>query len=156
MLPDRALAGEFSQWAASARTSLALILVLDQFPRNLYRGKAQSFAYDSAAVGVTRGALDRDLDSQLHPLEAAFVYLPLEHAEDSASQEQSVSLFRKLVDRAPAQLSDRFKLLAAYAERHQAVIEQFGRFPHRNAALGRCSTTAELDYLRSGGETFSA
>ena len=128
--------------------------MLDQFPRNLYRGSPRSFAYDSAALDVCRAALARGLDSQLHPLEAVFLYLPLEHAEDLAMQEQCVSLFCRLVARAPAQLSEQFESFAGYAERHHAVIEQFGRFPHRNAALGRQSTPAEISYLRSGGESF--
>lgn len=156
MLPDRALRGELTGWTEAAQPTLALVIVLDQFPRNLYRDSARSFAYDSAALSVLREALSRDLDGELHPLEAAFLYLPLEHAEDRASQAQCVSLFRKLVERAPAQLSDRFEAFVEYAERHRAVIEQFGRFPHRNSALGRRSTPEELRYLESGGETFSA
>jgi uncharacterized protein (DUF924 family) len=154
-LPDRALAGELSQWTGTARSCLALILVLDQFPRNLYRGSAQSFAYDSAALDISRDALALNMDRQLHPLEAVFLYMPLEHAEDRGSQEQCVSVFRKLAAEAPARLSDQFDSFVAYAERHQTVIEEFGRVPHRNSALGRASTPAELDYLRSGGETFS-
>lgn len=153
--PDRALAGEFSDWAGAARSCLALVLVLDQFPRNLYRGSSQSFAYDATALEVCRDALARGLDGELSPLEAVFLYLPLEHTEDLHVQTQSVSMFRKLLGRASTQLTDRFESFLVYAQRHHAVIEQFGRFPHRNAVLGRRSTSAEIDYMESGGETFS-
>lgn len=153
-LPDVALAGELSHWAETARSALALVLVLDQFPRNLYRGSAQAFAYDAAALEVVGDVLARDLDRLLHPLEAVFLYLPLEHSEDPAAQEQCVSLLRKLAERAPAQLHDHFASSVAYAERHRVVIEKFGRFPHRNSILGRASTPAELEHLRSGGDTF--
>ncbi len=154
-MPERAHRGEFLGWTAVARSTLALVLVLDQFPRNLYRNTAKSFAFDAEALNVSREALVREVDSQLHPLEAAFIYLPFEHAEDRAVQAESVSLFRSLIDRAPPRLFDRFEAFAGYAERHQKVIEKFGRFPHRNAALGRVSTAAELEYLELGGETFS-
>ena len=154
-LPDRARDGEFSDWIRDARSTLALVLVLDQFPRNLYRGTPRSFAYDSAALGTSREALAREVDADLHPVEAIFLYLPFEHAEDRELQAQSVALFRSLADRAPAQLADRFAGFVEYAERHQAVIERFGRFPHRNSILGRPSTPEERSYLESGGETFS-
>ncbi len=154
-LPDRAIGGELADWTMAPGSTLALVIVLDQFPRNLYRDTAQSFAYDSAAVAAARHALARDVDGQLHPLEAAFLYLPFEHAEDRELQAQCVSLFRKLVERAPPQLSDRFEAFAEYAARHHAIIERFGRFPHRNSVLGRESTEEEIRYLQSGGETFS-
>jgi uncharacterized protein (DUF924 family) len=153
--PDRARDGEFTEWTREARSTLALVIVLDQFPRNLYRGSSRSFAYDSAALTASRDALAREVDGRLHPVEVAFLYLPFEHAEDRELQAQSVSLFRRLTERAPAQLVDRFEGFVEYAERHQAVIEQFGRFPHRNSVLGRPSTAEELSYLESGGETFS-
>jgi uncharacterized protein (DUF924 family) len=154
-LPDRALNGDFAKWRRLPIPTLALVLVLDQFPRNLYRGAARSFAYDSAAIDISREAIARNIDRELHPLEAVFVYLPLEHAEDRELQDQSVSLFRQLAERAPPQLSDPFGLFLGFAERHHAVIEQFGRFPHRNSILGRESTTKELGFLQSGGDTFS-
>ena len=154
MLPERAKRGELSGWAAAARSTLALVLVLDQFPRNLYRNSARSWAYDAAALNLSREALAREVDIQVHPLEAVFLYLPFEHVEDRAVQAESVSLFRSLVDRAPPRLSDRFEAFVEYAERHQRVIERFGRFPHRNEILGRQSTVEELEYLESGGERF--
>ena len=154
--PDRAQHGEFTEWTRGERSTLALVVVLDQFPRNLYRGTPRSFAYDSVALAASREALAREVDGRLHPVEAAFLYLPFEHAEDREAQAQSVASFRRLALRAPAQLGDRFEGFVEYAERHQAVIEQFGRFPHRNSILGRRSTAEELRYLVSGGETFSS
>jgi uncharacterized protein (DUF924 family) len=155
-LPDRARNGELVDWRSEARSTLALVLVLDQFPRNLNRGTVESFAYDSAALEVARDAISRELDSRLYPVEAAFLYLPFEHAEDSQCQRESVTLFRKLAERAPEGLVELFDSYLGYAERHHAVIEQFGRFPHRNSLLGRKSTPEEVEYLESGGETFSS
>lgn len=155
-LPDRALRGEFANWREDARSALALVIALDQLPRNLFRGSPQAFAYDSAALDLARWALSCKVDAQLHPVEAAFVYLPLEHAEDLALQTQCVALYRALLERAPAALLDQFESFLSYAERHHAVIERFGRFPHRNPIIGRASTPEEVRYLKEGGETFSA
>jgi uncharacterized protein (DUF924 family) len=153
-LPSHALRGHLDSWRHEAHSCLALVLVLDQFPRNLYRGTAQSFAYDPLAYKVAVAALERGFDRELAPLEATFLYLPLEHAEDVEAQERSVSLFRNLLDRSPAELRPRFESFLWYAIRHQEVIDRFGRFPHRNAVLGRPSTSEELSYLESGGDTF--
>jgi len=153
-LPSRALRGGLDSWRQDARSSLALVLVLDQFPRNLYRGTAQGFAYDPSAKEVAVAALERRFDTQLAPLEATFLYLPLEHSEDIESQERCVSLFRNLLDRAPVNQRPQFELSLSYAIRHREVIRRFGRFPHRNAILGRPSTSEELSFLESGGDTF--
>jgi uncharacterized protein (DUF924 family) len=155
-LPPIAERGELDSWLCEARTTLALVLVLDQFPRNLYRGTAQSFAFDSAAHKVAMTALERGFDAELRPLEAVFLYLPFEHTEDLESQELSVSLFRGLVDRVPPEVRRRFESFYAYAVKHRDVIERFGRFPHRNGILGRQSTSEETTFLESGGESFGA
>jgi uncharacterized protein (DUF924 family) len=153
-LPSRAQRGDFDSWRQEARTSLALVLVFDQFPRNLYRGSAQSFAYDSLAREVAVAAIASRFDAELAPLEAMFFYLPLEHSEDMHSQERCVSLVRRLVERAPVDQRPQFESFLSYAIRHREVVRRFGRFPHRNAILGRRSTREELSYLESGGETF--
>jgi uncharacterized protein (DUF924 family) len=155
-LPDRALRGEFDGWSREPCPALALVLVLDQFPRNLYRGNPRSFEFDSKACEIALLAIEADFDQKLHPLEASFLYLPLEHAEDLLLQDRSVELFVKLVSRAPVDLRPMFDQFSAYAIRHREVIRQFGRFPHRNAVLRRRSTREELAYLESGGETFGA
>jgi uncharacterized protein (DUF924 family) len=146
--------GQLDSWRQQARSSLALVLALDQFPRNLYRGNVESFAYDSLAREACAEALEREFDSELAPMEAFFLYVPLEHAEDMDSQARCVSLIRGLCERASADLRPRFESFLSYAIRHRDVIERFGRFPHRNAILGRASTRDELAYLESGGETF--
>jgi uncharacterized protein (DUF924 family) len=153
-LPERALAGELDAWNAQPRSALARVLVLDQFPRNLYRGTAQCFQYDPRACEVAVMALERGYDSELTPLEATFLYLPLEHAEDISTQDRCVSLFRRLLDRAAVGLRPQFENFLAFAIRHREVIDRFGRFPHRNAALGRPTTNNERSFLESGGDTF--
>jgi uncharacterized protein (DUF924 family) len=153
-LPDSALRGDLDDWRAEPRSTLALVLALDQLPRNLFRGTPRAFAYDSAAVDVSRQAIRRKQDIQLHPAESTFVYLPLEHAESADLQTECVALFRALLQRAPDPLHDQFASYLSYAERHQAVIMRFGRFPHRNHVLGRSSTPEEIQFLEEGGETF--
>ena len=153
-LPDRARGGALDDWRASARPALARVLALDQLPRNLYRGTPDAFAYDAAAVEAAEDALARGHDDTVHPAEAAFFYLPFEHAEDRALQERSVACFRALRRRAPVALAAHFDATLDYAERHRVVVERFGRFPHRNAILGRPSTPEERAYLEGGGDTF--
>jgi uncharacterized protein (DUF924 family) len=155
-LPESAQRGALDSWQHEPRSGLAFVLVLDQFPRNLYRGSARCFAYDSLAYEVAAQAIDRGFDTRVSPLEAMFFYLPLEHREEAGAQARCVALFRSLLERAPAQLRPQFESFLSYAVRHQEVIDRFGRFPHRNAVLGRSSTEDELSYLESGGETFAA
>ncbi len=153
-LPSQALQGQLDSWRLGVRSNLALVLVLDQFPRNLYRDSAQCFAYDPLAYEVAVAAIEHGFDNELAPLEATFLYLPLEHAEDVDAQARCVSLFRSLLHRAPVALRPQFESFLSYAIRHREVIGRFGRFPHRNAVLGRPSTGEERAYLESGGEAF--
>ena len=132
--------GALDHWAATPRGTLALILLLDQFSRNLYRESPQAFAGDAKARAVARDAVARGFDRQLHPVERAFVYLPFEHSEDPADQDESVRLFETM----RLWLGN---LAVEYACRHRDVIRRFGRFPHRNAVLGRESTAEERRYL---------
>lgn len=153
-LPPRAQRGELDDWRTSPRSNLALVLTLDQLPRNLYRGTARCFEFDALAREIADAALARGDDRMLAPVEAIFLYLPFEHAEDSIAQDHSVALFEALVARAPGALRPQFESSLAYAEQHREVIRRFGRFPHRNACLGRESTDAERAYFDSGGETW--
>lgn len=153
-LPSGARKGEFEAWRGSAHGCLALVLVLDQFPRNLYRGTPDSFAFDARAREIALAAIEREFDQSLTPIEAAFMYMPLEHAEDLELQERSVALFKALAARAPESLKAQFNNFVDYAVRHHGVIERFGRFPHRNEVLGRESTQAEREYLDAGGDAF--
>jgi uncharacterized protein (DUF924 family) len=155
-LPHRLLGGEFHEWARTPRSALARIIALDQFPRNLFRKDPQAFAFDAAAVAAALGAVESGYDTALHPLEAVFVYLPFEHAEDLGMQARAVKSFETLQTRAPQGLEALFASFTQYAHRHQRVIAEFGRFPHRNKVLGREPTPAEQAYLRAGGERFGS
>lgn len=148
---DAALAGELTSWSSQPRGWLALLLVLDQFPRNLYRGSAQAFAGDSRAQALSLAGIARGDDLALPARYRAFAYLPLEHAEDVALQRQCLDLFQRLAADSQAQPADQFRMYADYAQAHHDVIARFGRFPHRNAVLGRSTTAAEQIYLDQGG-----
>lgn len=146
--------GELDAWAETADGWLALLILLDQFSRNLYRGDARAWAQDDKAQPLALSGIAQGLDRQLPPLQRLFAYLPLEHAEDMPLQQQSVSLFEQLCVDAPAEQRSRFELFVDYARRHREVIERFGRFPHRNDVLGRASTPDELSYLAQPGAGF--
>jgi uncharacterized protein (DUF924 family) len=154
LLPDAAVQGALDHWRAAAESALALVLVLDQFPRHLHRNTVRAFAYDAEALASAEFAIDAGFDAALHPLHAAFLYMPFQHAEDAGVQQRSVRLYAALRERAPDELAAQFDSFLRYARRHHAVIAQFGRFPHRNAASGRESTPREIAYLAAGGETF--
>lgn len=147
-LRERAAAGDCADWAREAEPCLALILLLDQFPRNLFRGTAQAFATDALARKAARAALGRGFDRSLPASWRQFIYLPFEHSEDLADQALSVKLAAGLA-RDPA-----FARALDYAQRHQAIVARFGRFPHRNAALGRTSTPEEEAFLKEPNSSF--
>lgn len=135
---------EYEEWLCTADGVLGLMLLLDQFPRNAFRGSAHSYATDPLARHYAMRAIEEGMDLRLEASLRPFVYLPFEHSEDPVDQERSVAMFQALGD---AQSLE-------YALIHREVIQRFGRFPHRNAALGRIPTVAELEYLANGG--FSA
>lgn len=151
---ERAARDDFGQWRESPRGRLALILLLDQFPRNIHRGTPAAFAHDDLALELVREGLLLEQERALTPIERAFFYLPLEHAEDLASQEESVRAFTRLVHEAPSAVAERLHVFLDYAVRHRDIIERFGRFPHRNQVLGRASTPAELAFLATAGSSF--
>ncbi len=144
-----ALAGGLAEWEAAPRDALALLLVLDQLPRNLFRGEARAFAGDERARRLAGGMLEKGWDRALNGVERLFVYLPFEHGESLADQARSLALFAALAAEQPG-----FDDVLDYARRHHEVIARFGRFPHRNAALGRESTAAEAAYLAQPGSGF--
>lgn len=131
-----AKSGAFDHWTATPRGTLALIILLDQFPRNLHRASPNAFTADAKACEIARAAVAQGFDRALGPIERAFMYLPFEHSEDLADQHESVRLCETL----GGELLD-------YAQRHCDVIQRFGRFPHRNAVLGRTCTAEEQAYL---------
>jgi len=153
-LPERAASGALDAWREGAEPCLAFVLAVDQLPRNLFRGSARAFAFDPLGREAALSAIARGFDRDLHPVQAAFLYLPLEHAEDVEMQERSVQLYAALGERAPGQIRAQFDQYSEYARRHRDVIRRFGRFPHRNGMLERPSTPEEVAYLESGGDTF--
>ncbi|MDC7692145.1 DUF924 family protein [Vogesella indigofera] len=146
---QRAAAGELLPDPADAHAVLAWLIVADQFSRNLFRGEAQAFALDAQARTVAKAALAVGLEQQLPPVARWFFYLPLEHSEALADQDESVRRFESLSPDSPERAS-----VVDYAEKHRAIIVRFGRFPHRNAALGRPSTADELLFLAQPGSSF--
>jgi uncharacterized protein (DUF924 family) len=147
-LIERALAGAIAQWSATPDGVVAEIIVLDQFTRNAYRDTPRAFAGDARALAAARALIASGADRALPGVRRQFAYLPFEHAEDLATQEESVRLFKQLAKDDPE--AD----IVTYAERHHAVIARFGRFPHRNAILGRESTPEEQVFLREPGSSF--
>jgi uncharacterized protein (DUF924 family) len=155
-LLETAARGELDAWQAKPRSALALVVLLDQIPRNVFRGSARMFAYDGHALARAVAACVAGFATQLHPIEAAFLYLPFEHAEDLAMQDRGVEGLQALAARAEPGFYEILSGFLDYARRHREVIRRFGRFPHRNAVLGRAPTRDEQAYLRGGGETFGA
>ena len=135
----QAAQGELDAWAAEPGGCLALVIVLDQFPLNMYRGEPRCFETEARAADIARAAVDRGLDDSIEPERLTFLYMPLMHREDLADQDLAVRLFRE------RGLSENLK----FAEHHRGLIRSFGRFPHRNAILGRESTDEERTYLAS-------
>lgn len=146
--------GRLSQWSATPEGWLALIVLTDQFPRNIHRGTPEAFAFDARAREVAREGLDAGRDQSLRPVQRVFAYLPLEHAEDLGLQREAVERFTALAAQVPPEDREAFDGFLDFARRHLEVIERFGRFPHRNAILGRESTAAELAFLEQPGSSF--
>jgi uncharacterized protein (DUF924 family) len=138
---EAAVAGQLACWEETADSALALVITLDQFPRNMFRGSARTFSADALARAVVDRAIARGLDRGFPPAERAFFYLPFEHSENLADQLRAVELIRTTGD------ADLLK----WAEVHADIIRRFGRFPHRNSVLGRVTTLAEQAFLDGGG-----
>ena len=149
--------GEYKEWEESAAGCLALVILFDQFSRNLYRNTQRMYAWDASALALTLRSIDKKLDSDLQLIERIFLYMPLMHPEDLATQELSLKYFGQLVKesqlRSP-QNSAYFEYTFNYAQKHHAVINRFGRFPHRNAVLNRPSSAEEKDFLLQPGSFF--
>lgn len=153
---EAALGGSLGHWTTQGPWQrLALVVLLDQFTRNIYRNTPKSFAGDPLALALTLEAQDSGDDLKLPEVARVFLYLPLEHAEDLAMQQRSVECYQSLLQMAPDEATREYLLgTLDYAHKHQDVIERFGRFPHRNAILGRTSTAQENDYLAQPGSGF--
>ena len=153
-LVTKAGASALSEWQSTPGGRLALILLKDQFPRNIYRDSPQAFAYDPQALALSVDGIDQGLDLKLRRIERVFFYLPLEHAESLEHQDESVKQFRQLIDDVGADQKDVFAEYLDFAVRHRDIIARFGRFPHRNKILGRQSTLEELAFLNEPGSSF--
>lgn len=151
---ERARKGELAAWEREAPDAVALIVVLDQLPRHMFRRTAQAFASDGEALAVAKRVTARGLDRELPALMRAFVYLPFEHAEDAAAQRECCALYRQLASEATPALKKTLDEYVRYADRHAEIVTRFGRFPHRNAALERASTAEELAFLKEPGSSF--
>jgi uncharacterized protein (DUF924 family) len=146
--------GRHDHWAATPQGRLALIILFDQFPRNMHRGSARAFSYDGLARRLALEGMAAGADRQLRPIERVFCYLPLEHSEDLSHQDRCVALYQALAADVAPELRSTFTGYVDFAERHRAIIRRFGRFPHRNAALGRVSTAEEIEFLKQPGSSF--
>ena len=147
-LHEAASRRELDHWRPSPEPMLALVIVLDQFSRNLYRGDARAFAQDGHALECTREAVARGDDLGLLPVQRQFLYLPFEHSEDLGDQDRCIELMKSL------ESFEETRGLSAWAEKHRVIIKRFGRFPHRNAILGRESTAEEIEFLKSPDSRF--
>jgi uncharacterized protein (DUF924 family) len=145
---EAALAGKLTRWAATPYGSLALVVLLDQFSRNMFRDSPRAFSADALALATARTTIARGFDCVLRPVERCFVYLPFEHSEELAVQRRSVALFESLA--AYPECASAID----YARRHFEIVARFGRFPHRNECLGRVSTSEELEFLKQPGSRF--
>jgi uncharacterized protein (DUF924 family) len=151
---EQALAGGLTEWAQCPEGWLALVLLLDQLPRMIYRDTPKSFSGDLRAQALVAQGIAADFDRQLRPIQRVFIYLVFEHCENLAVQNEAVSRFIDLVEQQPEADRAVFADNLDYAERHQKIIARFGRFPHRNAVLGRESTAEELAFLSGPGSRF--
>lgn len=151
---ERASEGELQHWVDQPRGCLALILLLDQFRRNIYRNTAAAFEKDRAALKIcVEGAMAK-ADKSLSAIERVFFYMPLQHSESRKVQTKSVALFRRLAKIVSTSNRETFETIAQFAELHNDIIQQFGRFPHRNKLLGRENTAEENEYLSDGSPSF--
>lgn len=147
---EQALAGGLSDWEAAPLERLALVILLDQFTRNVYRGTARAFVGDAHSQALVQDALAQEWDTGLPLAGAVFLYMPLMHAEDLTLQDECVRRFKALLARAPAERQQDLQGNLKFAEQHQDIIARFGRFPYRNAAMGRTNSTDEDAFLRDG------
>lgn len=143
-LHERAAAGELDGWQETPDGALALVILLDQVPRNIFRDSARAFATDARARGAAAAAVDRGMDQRMDAERRTFLYMPFEHSEELADQDRACALFAALGD----------PELSKYAEAHRRIIRRFGRFPHRNRILGRASTPEEEEFLTQPGSSF--
>jgi len=151
---ESAQGGELDEWQDSIIGVMALVLLTDQFPRHIHRGKTQAFAYDSLSLNSCLRGIDRGIDSAMSPVQQVFFYLPLQHAEDLQAQARSI----EMMELRSGQCGEEFKAFMEnsldYARQHHDIIQRFGRFPHRNQILNRANTEEEQNFLDAGADRF--
>jgi uncharacterized protein (DUF924 family) len=151
---DKACKGQLDHWADDPRGRLALIIMIDQFRRNMYRNTAEAFSMDRLALKLcVEGAMEKK-DKGLAPIQKVFFYMPLQHSESAKVQAKSVELFTRLAESVSPTYQETFLTIAQFAELHKDIIDQFGRFPHRNRLLGRENTPEEDQYLAGDSPDF--
>ena len=151
---EKASNGQLEHWAGEPHGRLALIILIDQFRRNLYRGTAKAFSHDRLALKLcVEGAMEKK-DKGLTPIQRVFFYMPLQHVESRKVQAKSVELYDRLAESVSPTLQETFLTVAQFAELHKDIVDQFGRFPHRNSLLGRDNTAEEDEYLAGDSPDF--
>jgi uncharacterized protein (DUF924 family) len=145
----RAAQREYQDWTKTLNGTLALVILFDQFPRNIYRDQPRGIQFDPSALSLAQGAVARGEDRRLEPIERVFMYLPFEHSEDLALQDRGVDLFTRLANEVPEEWKGAFDTFRHYAVLHRDMIARFGRFPDRNEMLGRKSTPEEIEILKN-------
>lgn len=146
--------GKLDDWKESPQGFVSLIILLDQFPRNIYRNTKRAFEFDSQALSLSQEMIEKKWDQKLTVSERLFAYLPFEHSESLKDQEKSMELFRTLKDEAPEAIQKSAESLIDFAQRHYDIIHRFGRFPHRNEILGRPSAPEEIEFLKQKNSSF--
>jgi len=148
-LYQQAIKGGLKDWLETPRGTLAYVILIDQFSRNMFRNSPKAYQHDALALKVAKDAINKGWDKDLKLTERVFLYMPLEHSENIDDQNQSVALFEKLYEETPAAQKPLAAKFLKYAKEHQQIIAQFGRFPHRNTVLKRQSTPAEKEFLKT-------
>lgn len=151
---ERAIKGDYNDWIDQPQGRLALIILIDQFSRNIYRNTAKAFAQDALALSLCVEGINHEFDIHLRPVQRLFFYLPLEHSESLEHQKKSLECYTGLNQSIPPEYKKAFSGFLDFAVKHHAIIERFGRFPHRNTILGRTSTAEEVAFLKQPGSSF--
>jgi uncharacterized protein (DUF924 family) len=151
---NKLIAGELTEWKQSAEGLLAMIILADQFSRNIYRDNKKAFAQDELALALALEGLETRMDLSLSFAKRVFFYMPLEHSESLTMQDLSVQMFEQLCESACESVQEKLAINLDYAIKHRQVIEKFGRYPHRNVILGRESSPQEIEYLKQPGSGF--
>jgi uncharacterized protein (DUF924 family) len=151
---EAAVRGELASWEKTPHGRLALVVLYDQFSRNMFRDTPRAFAQDTLARDLAIEAIDAGDERILAPMERYFLYMPLMHAEDVDLQRRCVACFERLANEAPPEKRGTFDHALKYARMHADIVERFGRFPHRNAILGRATTKEEAEFLTQPGSSF--